>query len=357
MKRLTGVLAVLALVVTATVRADTLKIEILDLSSNPIPDVTIAYSYKATPPAVPGGGTLNTDADGRATLVHPGLGGSSCMLISAITYAISKPGFQFGQTGGSLPCGPVSHNLSVTGTDLPKMTSVSAASYEPGLVSEMIAAAFGSELATFTEFALSGLETNLAERTLLIRDARGVEKAAQLIFVSPTQINYVVPSDLSEGPALFKLIGTAGTPIGAQFAPIRRLSPGLFTANADGRGVAAAVIVRVRSGNVQSYEPVARLDEASGKFVAAQIDLGPGSDFVYLALFGTGWRKTASLSTVTVVIGGVPSQVEYAGKQPTIDGMDQINVLLSRELIGKGGAVVDVRIDGNLANLVLISIK
>lgn len=357
MKRVIGAAGFLVLVLSLTGRADTLRIEIRDLSDNPIPGVTISYSFTATPPASPGSGTVETDSEGRATLVHPGLGGSSCILFSAITYSISKPGFQFAQTGGLLPCGPVTSDLKVIGTGIPPMTSVSAASYERRLAPEMIAAAFGEGLASFTEFASAENETTLAGRSILIKDVRGVEKAANLIFVSPGQINYVLPAGLSEGTATLRLIGVDGTAIKAEFAGLRNLAPGVFAANADGHGIVAAYIVRVRPGNVQTLEPVTRYDEVAVKFVPVPIDLGTEAESVFLILFGTGWRNSASPSGVTVTIGGVGLQVEYAGKQPSIEGLDQINARIPRELVGRGDAVVEVSVSGLVARPVHVSIK
>ena len=85
------------------------------------------------------------------------------------------------------------------------------------------------------------------------------------------------------------------------------------------------------------------------------MDLGPDDEFLVLALFGTGWRQ-AALSEVSVriyraneagVVFNVQCPVEYVGKQPTYEGLDQINVRLPRELAGKGDAVVTVSF-GNL---------
>jgi hypothetical protein len=43
--------------------------------------------------------------------------------------------------------------------------------------------------------------------------------------------------------------------------------------------------------------------------------------------------------------------------EPTMEGLDQLNVRLSRALMGKGDALVQVNIEGNLANVVEIKIK
>lgn len=356
MKSVIAAVGFLITVLALTGRADTLRLEFRDLSNIPIPGVLISYSVIGTPPAPSGGGTVTSGSDGRATLVHPGLGGSSCLLFSPISYSISKAGFQFAQTSGALPCGPLVSDLTVIGTDIAPMTSVSAASYERSLARESLVAAFSSDLSTFTEFASTENDRALAQRSIVIKDALGIEKTANLIFVSPLQINYVLPAGLSEGMSTIRLIGVDGTPIKAEFARLRNLAPAVFSANADGQGVAAGYVVRVSSGDLQTIEPVARYDEVAHNFVPLPIDVNTGES-VFLVLFGTGWRNGASLTSTTVSIGGVNSQVEYAGKQPTIEGLDQINVRLSRELAGKGDVIVDVGVSGFVANLVHISIK
>ncbi|MCI0746677.1 MAG: hypothetical protein L0Y58_14850 [Verrucomicrobia subdivision 3 bacterium] len=90
------------------------------------------------------------------------------------------------------------------------------------------------------------------------------------------------------------------------------------------------MITRVRPGNVQTVEPVAQFDEAQRRFITLPIDLGPETEFVVLSLFGTGWRQVDSARDVMVKIGGVECPVEYVGNQPTIEGLDQINVRLPR---------------------------
>jgi uncharacterized protein (TIGR03437 family) len=117
------------------------------------------------------------------------------------------------------------------------------------------------------------------------------------------------------------------------------------------------VITRLRPGNAQTVEPVAQFDEAQRRFVPLPIDLGPETEFVVLSLFGTGWRQVDSIRDVTVRIGGANCSVEYAGRQPTIEGLDQINVRLPRSLAGAGSLFVFVSVNGFSANPVQIGIK
>jgi uncharacterized protein (TIGR03437 family) len=60
---------------------------------------------------------------------------------------------------------------------------------------------------------------------------------------------------------------------------------------------------------------------------------------------------------VTVKISGIECPVEYAGKQPTIEGLDQMNVRLPRSLAGAGSPFVIVNVNGVFANPVQIGIK
>jgi uncharacterized protein (TIGR03437 family) len=145
--------------------------------------------------------------------------------------------------------------------------------------------------------------------------------------------------------------------VSAGLAQIAAVAPGLFGANANGQGVAAAYAVRVKPGNVQSNEPIARFDPAQGIFVAVPLDLGPESESVVLVLYGTGLRHRSSITAVSVKIGGVESPVGFADAAPDFVGLDQVNVLLPRSLIGRGEVEVVLSVDGQAANPVRVSIR
>ena len=240
----------------------------------------------------------------------------------------------------------------------PQTVSVSAASYSAlEIPPESIAAAFGANLATTTQPAPDvPLPTSLAGATVKIKDSSGAERLAPLFFVSPAQINYQNPRETTAGEATITITsGDGAVSIGKM--RVAAVAPGLFAANADGKGVASALAVRVRADNSQIYEPVSRFDSAQNKFVPVPIDLGPENEQVFLALYGTGIRYRSSLSTVTVNLGGLDAQVGYAGPQDEFIGVDQINVRIPRELAGRGDVIVSLRADGAAANNVLVNIK
>ncbi|MGH9842983.1 MAG: hypothetical protein ACREEM_29955, partial [Blastocatellia bacterium] len=228
------------------------------------------------------------------------------------------------------------------------------------LAGESIVSAFGAGLASATAAATAApLPTTLGGSTVKVRDSAGTERLAPLFFVSPTQINYQIPRGTATGQAMVTI--TSGNSVAAAgVALIAMVAPGLFTVNASGQGIAAAVALRVKADGTQSFEPVAQFDPAQNKFVATPIDLGPETDQVFLLLFGTGVRNRSALSVVSARLGGpngVDAQVSFAGGLDGFVGLDQVNARLSRSLIGRGEVDVTLTVDGQTANTVKVSIR
>jgi uncharacterized protein (TIGR03437 family) len=327
---------------------------IVDLvSGNGIPEVTITVSKSCLqghglPILHIPLGSGQTDADGKFSVTYSDSPNYPVCIQSLVSYSIQKPGYSF--SGGTVRRGGEQVYL---GTNLPPLTSVSAAGFFQNFTTEAITAAFGADLASSSEAAISKpLPTSLAGRQLLVSDSQGVEKAAELFFVSPGQINYVVPAGLGEGLAVIKLISDNQL-IRAGFIWIEKFAPSIFTANSNGQGVAAAVVQRVKADGSVGYEPVARFDAAQNRFVSFPIDLGPESDKVYLILFGTGWRHRSSLSAMRVRIGDPETEAPlvYAGPQPDFTGLDQANVLLPRSLAGSGEVDVKMAMDREIPEI------
>jgi uncharacterized protein (TIGR03437 family) len=144
---------------------------------------------------------------------------------------------------------------------------------------------------------------------------------------------------------------------GCGVAMISAVAPGLFSANANGQGVAAGVVLRIKPDGSLIYEPIARFDAAQKRFVPIPIDLEPASDQVFLIPFGVGFRFHSSLSAVAVAIGGSAMEVLYAGAAPDFVGLDQLNVRISPSLKGRGEVDVVLMVDGKTSNTVRMSIK
>lgn len=238
------------------------------------------------------------------------------------------------------------------------VTTVSAASYSgETLAAESIVAAFGTNLALATQAAATNpLPTEIAGTRVTVRDSAGVERLAPLFFVSPAQVNYQVPQGTVPGATTITVSSGDGS-LSTGTVPVAMVVPSLFTMDASGRGLAAALALRIKADGSQSYEAVAVFNPAQNKFVPLPVDLGAANEKVYLLLFGTGIRHHQNLATISASIGGLNVPVEYAGMQGGYVGLDQINLRLPPELKGRGDVQITLTLDGRPANPVSISIR
>src|SRR5262249_60833289 len=124
-----------------------------------------------------------------------------------------------------------------------------------------------------------------------------VTRQAPLFFVSPGQINFQIPPGTASGVARLAVVAGSqvfGDVLGSGPIQVAAVAPGLFTASADGQGLAAAVALRIKNDGSQIYEPVVIFDQSQNKFVALPIALGPdlgtASGQAVLILFWTGIR-------------------------------------------------------------------
>lgn len=236
--------------------------------------------------------------------------------------------------------------------------NVPAASFKRGpLCPDLLVSAFGTDLAAKVEVATqTPLPLSLAGTTVKIRDAAGETHPSPLFFVAPTQVNYLMPDKVARGSATVTITNSAGDQ-SVETLQIAEVSPGLFTANANGRGVPAAVLLRVSADGTQRFEPVARFDAGQNAAVPAPIDFGPESDQLFLILFGSGFRYAPSLAAVSVAIGGLETPVLFAGPQGGLAGLDQINLALPRQLAGRGLVRLELNVRGVAANSAEVFIR
>src|SRR5262249_13636203 len=203
------------------------------------------------------------------------------------------------------------------------------------------------------------LPLELAGSTVLAADSGGIERPATIFFISASQINSLIPAETAEGLATVTITSGDGGAF-THVVEIEPIAPGLFTANADGHGVAAAVALRVKTDGSTGYEPVAQYDGGQGRDAAAPVELGGEGDQVYLLLFGAGVGFAAgsgSLDAVKATIGGVDARVTYAGAQGGYAGLSQINLLLPRALAGRSEMDLNLTVNGHAANVVRVHVR
>ena len=236
-------------------------------------------------------------------------------------------------------------------------TAVNAASYAGGSLAPLsIATLFGSNFSTATLIG-NDLPDELAGTRVVVRAGNGNETYAPLYFVSPGQINFLMPaSEPAAAPAQIFVVTSNGTQSVANIQ-ITPTALGLFTANGNGQGVPAAVALRVGANGSSSYEPVARFDAAQNRFVPLPLDVSAANGTVYLVLYGTGINRRQSSDSVTAALGDTSLQVAYAGPQGGFVGLDQLNIALPSTLAGRGEVELRITVNGKAANAVRIAIR
>ena len=237
-------------------------------------------------------------------------------------------------------------------------TSVSAASYAPGSVAtEGIVSVFAEDFGARAESAqTTPLPKELGETKVFVTDANMVERTAPLFFVSPTQINYLIPEGTVAGEAKV-VIANKGKVVSTGTMKVAEMAPAFFTANADGKGAPAAYAVRVKADHSQVSEAVAEYDSVQKKFVPSPINLGPQDEQIFLVLFGTGIRYYSSMNNVKATIAGVEAEVHYAGPQGQYVGLDQVNIRVPRSALVSGEMDLVLSVDGMKSNPVRVHIR
>ena len=201
------------------------------------------------------------------------------------------------------------------------VTATSAANYLPNnLASDSLGSLFGTNLATEPKAAESlPLPTTLAGSSVFIKDTLGNEHLAKMLYASPTQINFQLPPNLPAGAATVYAVSSGNIHSSGKIN-ITKINPGIFSADATGQGLAAAVVQRVKSTGEQTYESIVRFDAALNRFVAIPIDVSDPNEQVFLALFGTGIRSRSALGDVRAMVGNTNVEALYAGEQDISPG-------------------------------------
>ncbi|MGI8735372.1 MAG: lamin tail domain-containing protein [Pyrinomonadaceae bacterium] len=146
---------------------------------------------------------------------------------------------------------------------------------------------------------------------------------AQILYVSPTQVNFVVPPDTNVGSAEVVVTNSDGFSSRSNLS-ILRAAPGLFTDNAEGR-----------EGIMLNADTLQR-----GPF-------DPSSGSLRLSVFATGVRGAIEVS---VSAHGHALMLESVNASPDLPGLDEIHVLVPADLRGAGEMDLTVRADGRESN-------
>ncbi|HEX4945246.1 MAG TPA: matrixin family metalloprotease, partial [Blastocatellia bacterium] len=263
--------------------------------------------------------------------------------------------------------GSASYTLQITGQQNYNGTAatVNGASFLKGgaMAPDTIASVFGLNLASSITHATAGqtLPTQLGGVSV---EVNGV--ASQLFFVSPTQINYLIPASTTAGTKSVVVKNAAGE-VARGNIEVAPISPALFTFTQNGSGVPAGYVTRVAAGTFQqTNEQIASF----GGGIVTPLTIDRRGDAMYLILFGTGIRYAPNPNTANdialvgggtlanvaesleISIGGKVARVDFAGAQGGFYGLDQVNVLIPADAVASPTAPVIIKVRDANGNLV-----
>lgn len=234
----------------------------------------------------------------------------------------------------------------------PALINLPAASFAAVAIARgSIIAAFGEALAvttaTLADATAEGEQSlELAGTSVTITDSQGSEHRAPLCFVSPQQVNYLLPETAAPGWGTVTITSGDGT-VSTGSLEIAEPSPGQFAANIGGQGLVAMAWCVAKDGTSR-YASLLAYDYGQRRVIAAPLKLG-ASEQVSLMLFGRHWRQPDG-AAVTVMIDGMPAETLSAGMQNYPDGLAQLNVRVPNSHLGPREMTVEIVVNGKRAN-------
>lgn len=245
---------------------------------------------------------------------------------------------------------PSSASITSTGntsTDAAALIqNLSTASGYPRLGIGSFAAAYGTNLAATTATAAdSNFPATLGGVGVAITDSAGVTRAAPIQYVSPGQVNYLVPAGSAPGIATVTIGKSSGS------AQIDSVGTGLYSVN--GTIAAATAALYAPDGTIT---PV-NVFQCNPACTSVPMSVGNAGAVLVVTLYGTGFRNVASAANASLTIGGVQAQILYLGAQPTYPGLDQVNMVVPRSLAGAGEVPTVLTVNGQTANAVTLNVQ
>lgn len=275
--------------------------------------------------------------------------GTSSASLTLTANAVDTRGLQgSAQIGGTVQPNPDIPVLNVQGV-------VSAASYSPTAIpsSGEVVAIYGSNLADGIEGALQlPLPTKMQNAFVLLGG-----QTIPLLYVSPGQINAVVPYGLAGGTAQ-QAIAQHGNRLSVpQRTPLGTTDPAVFTTNASGQGQ-GHIYVLLPPGYTTEIQANSSTPATAGDIVTIYCTgLGAVTGSVVAGSAAPSNPLAYAVGTVTVTIGGQPAAVSFSGLAPGFAGLYQIDATVPSGVPTGDQIPVVVAVDGAFSPAVTIAVK
>jgi uncharacterized protein (TIGR03437 family) len=303
-----------------------------DLAGNPVPGVTVTFTV---PPSGPSASlpanTAVTDSHGTVSLraVANSLTGSYQVVAAASGFS-----------------GSAVFNLQNTPAVAGQPTInaiVNAASFLGGAAPRSLQTIFGSNLATTIAMATTtALPLTLGGVTVTIGST-----SAPLLYVSPTQINFQAPTELSTGQVV---VTVSPSPTSTASAPLAldAVAPGIFLQIQGDITRAAAVNTDGTNNTPSTSAP------AGGYIQMFLTGIGSVSPPIPTGQLAPLTPLSVAQGLVSATIGSRNATVQFAGAHP-LSVIDQVNLQIPVDL-PPGDYPVVISVNGVRSNAAVISV-
>lgn len=187
-------------------------------------------------------------------------------------------------------------------------------------------------------------------------DSGGVERALAIVRLASKSIDLVVPPDAAMGDAVVEIV-TAGGRLIRDRIQIAAASPGLFSANGDGKGAAHAEVLRAGEDGALAATPAFQCGDAPGSCAPVEIDLGPEPGGVALRLRATGIALFTDPAALALKIGDENAEVVAVERSGSEAGVDLVTVRIPAALAGRGEVDVVLAAGEAVSNAVKVQVK
>ncbi|HYG80682.1 MAG TPA: hypothetical protein VD861_09860, partial [Pyrinomonadaceae bacterium] len=189
-------------------------------------------------------------------------------------------------------------------------------------------------------------------------------KAAQVISVSPSQVNFYIPADVPAGEAELLVTSKDGK-VSRGTTVIPATAPAIFTKAGDGAG--AAVAFNAATYAAGDFEVTTEANFGADKrtrltlfttgISAGVVNKNVNNDLLGVA--GAILNLAESVKVEARTAGGLTLAltVEYAGRQNTMPGLDQVVFILAPELKGAGEVELTLVAGGQRSNTATVFVK
>jgi uncharacterized protein (TIGR03437 family) len=234
-----------------------------------------------------------------------------------------------------LPAATVLPLIVKPGPGIGRVIPAASVTFPLNVAPGQFVAIYGSNLAAAVQQATTlPYPTQLSDAQVLVNGT-----AAPLQYVSPNQINFLYP-DLSTGITQLTVKNGSGQQV--VNVMLAAAVPAIFTLDSTGAGAAAAV------------------NATTGTVVTSNNPIHAG-DYVSLYLTGLGaTNRQSGLDYAqiqpSVTVGGQNCSSNFAGRAPTLAGVDQINCQIPQGVTGPAVPVI-VTSNGRASNTVTLAIN